>query len=117
MLIKSGAAIHIYSHDKRTALHLACEEGFLEIVTLLLDSGAHPIPPIEDAFESPLHRACKIGYPDIVSLLLQRGMDVNDRNFVRFPFEASISLTRALSFSVSVSLSLSVSVSLFLSLL
>jgi ankyrin repeat protein len=60
----------------RTALHLACSEGKIASVTLLLDLGAVINKP-DTVGRTPLMYASLWGFRDIVKLLLERGADVH----------------------------------------
>ncbi|XP_014205835.1 uncharacterized protein LOC106637542 [Copidosoma floridanum] len=80
-----------YSHQKKTALHLAVLAGKPAIVKLLLQRGAR-VGIQNDQLESPLHASCKRRGPSssewvfggdgslaIVKLLLKHGACVNDK--------------------------------------
>jgi ankyrin repeat protein len=61
-------------YDRRTALHLSCGEGRIEIVELLCQSGANP--NVEDRWENrPLDDAknAKKNAEDIMSILVKHG--------------------------------------------
>jgi ankyrin repeat protein len=64
-----------------TALHKACEEGFAEIVELLLKSntGTDPNAPDEDGL-TPLHIATERGHAAIVQILVRHGADPNKQD-------------------------------------
>ncbi len=60
-----------------SALHRACQLGYADMVSLLLDHGAEihkqnlkQIPFI------PLHEACQFGHLDVVRILVDRGADI-----------------------------------------
>ena len=56
-------------YDQRTALHLACSEGHLEAVQLLIEEGADP--NLKDRFGSTcLDDATRAGHRDLVAYLL-----------------------------------------------
>ena len=67
-----------YRHEKegKTALHVAVECGNLEIVLLLLDSGAS-INSLTFSSTSSLHLSCRKGHLSITKLLIDRGAEVN----------------------------------------
>ncbi|XHG04129.1 hypothetical protein AWENTII_007410 [Aspergillus wentii] len=75
-------------------LHIAAEEGHLEIVEMLLDAGAK----ISEVFEkyrrgvwSALHGAIFSGHVDVAALLIQRGIDISlttARGFTTLHFAA-----------------------------
>lgn len=65
-----GADVNFKHYDKRTALHLACVEGHLEIVQILLDAGADT--DIEDRWgNTPLEEAEAGGWKEVVDILKQ----------------------------------------------
>lgn len=74
-----GADVNFKHYDKRTALHLACVEGHLEIVQILLDAGADT--EVEDRWgRSPLEEAEAGGWKEIVDILKQiRSRMADDR--------------------------------------
>lgn len=55
-MIKSGVDVNIKSDMDFTALHLACYFGYVELVTLLIDSGAD-INAIDSTGSTPILRA------------------------------------------------------------
>ena len=55
-----------------TALYAAAQQGYTEIVNLLLNSGADPAICVSDNLMSPLHIAVVNDRPDIVSVLCQK---------------------------------------------
>lgn len=60
-----GANSNFGDYDSRTALHLACVEGRVDIVKILLQAGASPT--VRDRWGStPADEARKAGYPNIV---------------------------------------------------
>lgn len=63
---------------KLTPLHLAAEDGSLEIAKLLLDHGAN-IAAQDSSKRTPLDRAADHGHPDVVKLLVERGADAAGR--------------------------------------
>jgi ankyrin repeat protein len=58
-----------------TALLAAIKEEYLEIVDLLIKSGANPNLAENDTGGTPLMYAAKLGYMEIVNLLLNAGAD------------------------------------------
>ncbi|KAL5293261.1 TONSL family protein [Megaselia abdita] len=76
-LIEQGHTINVRDHAGWLPLHEACNNGFCEIVELLLDKGA--ISAINDKGcdgITPLYDACSNGHLNIVSLLISRGANV-----------------------------------------
>uniref|UniRef100_A0A182LSL2 Uncharacterized protein n=1 Tax=Anopheles culicifacies TaxID=139723 RepID=A0A182LSL2_9DIPT len=63
-------------------LHEACIHGYAEIVTLLLDRGAHINDKGGTSCEgiTPLHDACRNGHLDVITVLLDRGANATQRN-------------------------------------
>ncbi|KAF8842074.1 hypothetical protein BDN67DRAFT_421112 [Paxillus ammoniavirescens] len=95
-LLELGVRDVARSNSDRTALHVACVIGHVEIVKILLDSlNIMTNPAIvvsqeeininelayvntEDRYyNTPLGSACSYGYMDIVKLLLEKGADIN----------------------------------------
>ena len=62
--------------DGYTALHRASYNGHVDVVKLLLSSGANVLSGTEDGWQ-PLHCACKWNKVAVASLLLQNGAKVN----------------------------------------
>ncbi|XP_061581106.1 protein phosphatase 1 regulatory subunit 12C [Cololabis saira] len=58
--------------DGITALHQACIDGSMEMVTFLLENDAG-VNQVDSEGWTPLHVASSCGYPDIAEFLLQRG--------------------------------------------
>ncbi|KAM6940480.1 protein phosphatase 1 regulatory subunit 12C [Xenentodon cancila] len=58
--------------DGITALHQACIDGSMEMVTFLLENDAN-VNQVDSEGWTPLHVASSCGYPDIAECLLQRG--------------------------------------------
>lgn len=81
-LITKGWDVNSADLHGRTALFIACEEGFLKIVILLIDKNAD-IFKVNDNGETPLHAACFAGNIDIVRTLIEHNADIhmldNDR--------------------------------------
>lgn len=63
--------------DERTALHVACAEGHLPVVQLLLQHGASLSARDFDGW-SPLHCAAYYGDPRVTGALLQAGAAAED---------------------------------------
>jgi ankyrin repeat protein len=70
------ARLDVTNNRGRTPLHLATDNNHIEIVRILLDSGADP-SLANDGGWTALHIAADKGHEDIVDLLLRRGVDIN----------------------------------------
>lgn len=65
-----GADVNFKHYDRRTALHLACVEGHIEIVRILLEAGAET--DVEDRWgNTPLDEAETGGWKEVVDALEQ----------------------------------------------
>ncbi|HTM10726.1 MAG TPA: ankyrin repeat domain-containing protein [Verrucomicrobiae bacterium] len=71
-----------YRHGGWTVLMFAAREGHVDIVRLLLDSGADPNATSDNKYDGarPLTIAAEHGNVEVIKLLLSRGADVNGRN-------------------------------------
>jgi ankyrin repeat protein len=65
--------------EKQTALHLACENGHVDVAIVLIEHGAN-INAKGLGDDTPLHTAIIFGYLDVVQALLERGADPNRAN-------------------------------------
>lgn len=81
MLIKSGADVTIADPSKRTPLHLAAQEGQVELIQLLCDRGAHINAETTGYGYTPLQLAASAGETKAMEALVQRGADVNVRSW------------------------------------
>lgn len=74
-LLDTGASPAVPDYRGWFAIHWACQEGHLEIASLLIHSGADPnsLTVIEEI--TPLIQAVGGGHTDVVKLLLQHGAD------------------------------------------
>ncbi|XP_025200890.1 histone-lysine N-methyltransferase EHMT2 [Melanaphis sacchari] len=57
------------SNHNRTALHIACRQGNLMVVYILLKAGVDP-NQVDDKMKSPMRMAAKSGHSDIVQYLI-----------------------------------------------
>ena len=74
-LIKQGAPVSAQDEEGWTALHMAANEGFLEIAHLLIDIGAQL--DLKNKFEkTPLHMAASERNLEVVEALIEAGADV-----------------------------------------
>uniref|UniRef100_A0A3Q2SUJ4 Protein phosphatase 1, regulatory subunit 12C n=1 Tax=Fundulus heteroclitus TaxID=8078 RepID=A0A3Q2SUJ4_FUNHE len=71
--------INCSNADGITALHQACIDGSIEIVTFLLEHGAN-VDQVDSEGWTPLHVASSCGYPDIAEFLLQKGASLTAVN-------------------------------------
>jgi ankyrin repeat protein len=60
--------------EKQTALHLACENGHVEVAIVLIEQGAN-INAKGLGGDTPLHGAIKFGKVHVVRALLKQGAD------------------------------------------
>ena len=65
-------------------LHAAAQEGFLSIVTLLINNKVNKIDPCDSDGETPLMRAVEGSHLPIVKYLLAKGADPNAMDKVRY---------------------------------
>ena len=70
---RTGVDVNYRNHDSGSdsALHVACSNGYLEVVKLLLD---HPLLNLNSRNSldaTPLHSACLTGQADVVRVLLK----------------------------------------------
>ncbi|MES0491541.1 MAG: ankyrin repeat domain-containing protein [Leptospirales bacterium] len=82
-LLKAGIKPDVRDASKQsegeTALFKAIMCGEIELIKLLLESGAD-INAVDEAGETPLFTAIMVGYSDIVHYLIQHGAHVNQRS-------------------------------------
>ncbi|XP_041641814.1 protein phosphatase 1 regulatory subunit 12C isoform X2 [Cheilinus undulatus] len=71
--------INCSNADGITALHQACIDGSLEMVTFLVEHGAD-VNQVDSEGWTPLHVAASCGYPDIAEFLLQQGASLSAVN-------------------------------------
>lgn len=77
-LLEQGAKLAINKHG-RSALHIACHRGFLDIVRILLQAGFNP--DLEDDFgDTALHRAVVGQHEPIVRRLIDEACSVDRQN-------------------------------------
>ena len=75
-LKKSSPSIINGKLDGRCALHLACQKGDLELITILLQYGA--LVDVEDRFgRTALFHACYVGNEDVMKLLIGKGANID----------------------------------------
>uniref|UniRef100_A0A3B4WQ37 Protein phosphatase 1, regulatory subunit 12C n=1 Tax=Seriola lalandi dorsalis TaxID=1841481 RepID=A0A3B4WQ37_SERLL len=71
--------INCSNADGITALHQACIDGSMEIVTFLLENGAN-VNQVDSEGWTPLHVAASCGYSDIADFLLKQGASLSAVN-------------------------------------
>ncbi|KAM7418448.1 hypothetical protein PAMA_015865 [Pampus argenteus] len=71
--------INCSNADGITALHQACIDGSMEMVSFLLEHGA-VVNQVDSEGWTPLHVAASCGYPDIADFLLQNGASLSAVN-------------------------------------
>lgn len=77
LLLSQGACVNFITEESReTALSLACCAGHIDVVNLLIKSGAD----LELGCNTPLMEAAQEGHLDIVNRLLEEGANVNAVN-------------------------------------
>jgi ankyrin repeat protein len=82
LLLKNGANVNGVDSSGKTALYIAAREGAIEVVTILLNHGAH-VESLDAFGSSPLIDCClsnsSLGKPhiEIAELLISRGADMN----------------------------------------
>ena len=75
---KNAAKSWKKNHFGETPLHVACIQGNLRSVKMLLSNG-HPVQVRDNSGWTPLHEAANNGHYEIVELLLEKGALINDR--------------------------------------
>lgn len=76
LLLSDSVVVDQQAADGSSSLHVACQEGYFDIVKLLLASGADQNLQAKDGF-TPLISACQNGHLDIVRLLIENGADIS----------------------------------------
>ena len=78
MLKKNPSDVHQVNREGETALHLAADNGHVDVAKVLIQNGANP-NSVDVDNETPLHRAAQCGSFDVVSVLIENGADANVR--------------------------------------
>ena len=83
---KGGAGlVKAATNGNVTALHLACENGHVDVARLLLDKGGEGLVRAVDAKTfTALHYACQGGHLKVARLLVDRGADLRAKVQGRF---------------------------------
>ena len=74
--LDDGADAMYADEEGFTALHMACQEGYADIATMLLRKGAK-VDSTDDDGVTPLMSACEAGHESVVTLLIAENADVN----------------------------------------
>ena len=74
--LDDGADAMFADDEGFTALHMACQEGYQEMVTMLLRKGAK-VDSTDDDGVTPLMVASEAGHESVVTLLVAENADVN----------------------------------------
>ena len=79
LLIRKGANVNLHEPHARTALHIAVDNGHLEIVKLLIENKAALCARNGNqmCYQDPLHIALKSSNPEIAECLIRAGSNVN----------------------------------------
>ena len=83
ILLSSGASVHSFNEQDRSALQVACMCSRYEIVVLLLEEGADingPIHPTSTAAAPAIQAAAYEGDEKLIRFLIERGADVNAKD-------------------------------------
>ncbi|XP_076584303.1 protein phosphatase 1 regulatory subunit 12C [Chaetodon auriga] len=75
----AAEVINCSNADGITALHQACIDGSMEMVSFLLERSAN-VNQVDSEGWTPLHVAASCGYPDIADFLLQQGASLSAVN-------------------------------------
>lgn len=80
--IAKGGKVNYFHRpeDQKNSLHVASENGFKEIVLMLLENGAVVDCQAGSTKDTALILACHNGHIDVADILLSKGADVNWQN-------------------------------------
>lgn len=79
-LVKHGCDVDMVDEYGRTALSIVSNNGYIEMVNLLIELGADVNKVNENDNNTPLHDASYNGNTEIIKLLINAGADVNAIN-------------------------------------
>lgn len=77
LLRDRGADLDAGESDGATPLWIASQQGFIDIVNILLAQQANPNTRVIRSSRSPLHQAAQNGHVDVAAALLASGANVN----------------------------------------
>jgi ankyrin repeat protein len=77
--LSNGVDINLSDENKTTALHIASEMGYCDLITMLVYYGAK-LSAINSAGMSPLHLAAAFGHADAVKTLFELGANIEILN-------------------------------------
>ncbi|KAF5538051.1 ankyrin repeat [Fusarium phyllophilum] len=77
LLLQYGAEIDAVDGSSKTPLCLASEDGYADVVEILLKNGAYMEAPHPKYGQTPLSLASGGGYEDVVRLLLEHGAKID----------------------------------------
>jgi len=80
-LFSDGLTVNIKDINDEAPLHLACQNGDIDMIRLLIDLGAD-IDMRDGTNRTALHLVCKYGYTDCMAELIALGADVMTRDQV-----------------------------------
>ena len=75
-MTQNGADVNAVQEDKRTALHFASKNGYVDVVQVLLQNGAD-VNAVAVNKWTALHYAVQEAHADVTKVLIQNGADVN----------------------------------------
>ncbi|KAL8425483.1 hypothetical protein Efla_002604 [Eimeria flavescens] len=78
-LAADSSLVNGTGEGRMTALHFAADRGFVDIVKLLIASGAN-LNHADDSGETPLHVAIAADQDEIIAILVDAGADLSIRN-------------------------------------
>ena len=81
VLLEKGADTTIIDDSRQTALHTACRNGSLKVITEILRHDTSSIDFKDDNQETPLFLAAYNDYIEVVDELLKHNPDINAPNF------------------------------------
>lgn len=80
-LLDKGANCLLSNDERMLPLHLACQEGYTDIVRMMLlkrfEQKSQMVDAIDNEFNQPLHLACTSGKAEMVKILFLNGADPN----------------------------------------